>query len=67
MTSTESEVHRAKKAAQRERSLRTLAENAQWLDGHRAQSVQAAASAGQPDLMVKPKVDIVADAGQLQQ
>ena len=64
MTSTESEIHRAKEAAQRERSLRTLAENAKWLAENRDRTVQAAASVRQPDPIDQPpKVTALADAG----
>lgn len=65
MTSTKSEIDRAKEAAQRERSLRTLAENAKWLDEHRDRTVHAAASAQQTDLIGQvPKVKAVADTGE---
>ena len=49
MTSPEADILQAKEAARRERSLRALADNDQWLDERRAQTVQAAASTPQPD------------------
>lgn len=49
MTSPETDILQAKEAARRERSLRTLSDNAQWLDEHRDQTVQAGASTPQPD------------------
>lgn len=68
MTSTESEIHRAKEAAQRKRRLRTLAENVQWLDEHRDRTVQAATSVRQPDPIDQAlKVNSVAYVGQSQQ
>jgi hypothetical protein len=48
MTSPEADIFQAKEAARRERSLQALADNAQWLDEHRDQTVQAGASAPQP-------------------
>jgi hypothetical protein len=68
MTSTESEIHHAKEVAQCERSLRTLAEHAEWLDECRDQTAQAAASERQPDPIDQAqKVKTVADAGQSKQ
>jgi len=65
MTSTKSEIDRAKEAAQRERSLRTLAENAKWLDEHRDRTVLAAASVQQTDPIGQvPNVKIGAETGQ---
>ena len=64
MTSTANEIHHAKEAAQRERSLRTLAENAKWLDEHRDRTVHAT-EPQQPDPIGQvPKVKAVADTGQ---
>lgn len=64
MTSTVNEIHHAKEAAQRERSRRTLAENAKWIDEHRDRTVHAAASQ-QPNLIDPlPKVKAMADTGQ---
>lgn len=48
MTSTDNEVDHAKEAAQHERSLRALAENAKWLDENRDRTVQAAAWGRRP-------------------
>jgi len=64
MTSTANQIHHAKEAAQRERSLRTLAENAKWLDEHRDRTVHATESQ-QPDPTGQvPKVKAVPDTGQ---
>ena len=49
MTSPKGETPHAREAAQRERSLRTLTENAQELDEHHCQTVQAGASVRQSD------------------
>ena len=42
MISTEDGIDHAKEATQRERSLRTLAENEKWLNEHRDRTVRAA-------------------------
>ena len=65
MTATENEIDHAKEATQRERSLRTLADNEEWLSEHRDRTVRAALPVPQPDPIDRPpKVTALADAGQ---
>ena len=60
MTSLETDILHAKEAAQRERSLRTLADNVRWLDEHRGQTVHPQASTLQSELTQQasePKIE----------